>query len=86
MHKGVPQGGVLSPLLYLLHVSDIVKNISNRVTVSQFADDIGLYSKNKTSLQKSITSIEKNLANIGLNLAPHKTVLIHFNKKKHPSR
>ncbi|CAB0039252.1 unnamed protein product [Trichogramma brassicae] len=39
-HKGVPQGGVLSPLLYIIYVSDISKNLSKNVAISQFADDL----------------------------------------------
>ena len=69
-YKGVPQGGVLSPVLYIIYVSDIVKNIPSNISISQFADDIALYSANQKSLQKAITIIENNLSNIGLNFAP----------------
>ena len=83
-YKGVPQGGVLSPLLYLLYVSNITDAISSRVTVSQFADDTALYSTNKNSLQIAINKMENNLFNLGLEIAPTKTVLIHFNNKGIP--
>lgn len=43
-YKGVPQGGVLSPLLYLIYVKDIATNIPKSASVSQFADDIDVYS------------------------------------------
>lgn len=77
--RGVPQGGVLSPLLYIIYVADIIKNISNRVSISQFADDIALYSSNLSSLQKALNQVKKNLADIDLFLASEKTIFIHFN-------
>ena len=49
-YKGVPQEGVLSPLLYIFYISKITNNISSRISVFQFADDIALYSTNKSSL------------------------------------
>lgn len=45
IHKGVPQGGVLSPLLYNIYVLRlfyVCANLPKSVTVSQFADDIAL--------------------------------------------
>ena len=53
-YKVVPQG-VLSQLLYILYVSDILKQKPPTVSVSQYADDIALFSKNKNSLQSSKT-------------------------------
>lgn len=88
VHKGVPQGGVMSPLLYIIYVADITKSIPQNVIISQFADDIAIYTKS-TSLNKSkkhleltLKSIYQELKLIGLELAPHKTVFIHFTKKR----
>ena len=78
-YKGVPQGGVLSPLLYILYVSDILKQKPSTVSVSQYADDIALFSKNKNSLQRVIKNLQTELLNLGLELALHKTVFINFN-------
>ena len=86
-YKGVPQGGVLSPLLYLIYVANISDGLSKLVQISQFADDIALYtnvlpfSKSKNLLEKGVESIRINLLNLGLVLSLKKTKLIHFNKK-----
>ena len=45
IHKGVPQGGVLSPLLYILYVAKIMTNLPKTLNISQFADDIALSCK-----------------------------------------
>ena len=86
-HKGVPQGGVLSPLLYIIYVSCITKDIPENVTVSQFADDICIYSKIvplkqcKMTIENSADIIIEKLYYLGLDIATDKTVLIHFNNK-----
>ena len=41
--SGVPQGGVLGPLLFLAYVSDILRNIES--TIRFFADDCVIYIK-----------------------------------------
>ena len=60
IHKGVSQGGVLSPLLYILYVRKIMHNVPKEVQVSQFADDIEVHSKDKKLLETEINVIRKN--------------------------
>lgn len=85
--KGVPQGGVLSPLLYTLYVKDITKNISKNVTVLEYADDIALYTvvkslqRSKSLIESSVNQISANLLKLGLVLSPEKTELMLFNRK-----
>lgn len=87
-YQGVIQGGAISPILYTLYVSDIVKNLPGRIKISQYADDIALYmttddaESDKNILVSAIKTLQQNLFNLGLELAPSKTKLIHFNKKK----
>jgi len=39
----VPQGSVLSPLLFLLYVNDITDIFPGHVSIKLFADDIKIY-------------------------------------------
>lgn len=86
--KGLPQGGVLSLLLYLIYVKNITKGVSKMVQVSQFADDIALYtnfmlfSKSRNLLEKGVEVIRINLLNPRLVLSLKKTKLVHFNSEK----
>ena len=37
--SGVPQGTVLGPILFLLHISSIAREVSPKSTVSSYVDD-----------------------------------------------
>ena len=88
--KGDPQGGILSPLLYIIYVKDIAIGTPKSVTVSQFADDICFYCKfSPFRICKNVTEeaaeiLRKDLYYLRLEIAPDKTILIHFNNKNMP--
>ncbi|OXU18419.1 hypothetical protein TSAR_013056 [Trichomalopsis sarcophagae] len=88
VHRGIPQGGVLSPLLYILYVANILSGLKKSVSISQFADNISLYVKcsvinrGKQILENAIKKVKDNLPEIGLELSPSKTKFIHFNNQK----
>lgn len=64
--KGVPQRGVLSPLLYILYTSHIAYIIDNRVVVSMFADDIAFYTR-LTASQQNLDLLENAVATMSSN-------------------
>jgi hypothetical protein len=43
LEQGVPQGGVLSPALFLIYINDIAEKISLKVHYSKFADDLAVW-------------------------------------------
>merc|ERR1712002_431111 len=45
LRAGTPQGGVLSPILYIIFMNDATDSLDrDLITPSQFADDIGIWS------------------------------------------
>ncbi len=62
VHNGVPQGSVLSPLLFGVLVNDISQDISSPVKVSQFVDDVAMWSthvQNKYPTQRIQNALNK---------------------------
>ena len=92
IHTSVPQGSVLSPLLFVLFISPIANVINpgkagnNLVSFHQYADDTQLYiGANLSSLASQVASIESCtlrvhdwLLNNGLHLNPSKSEVITF--------
>ena len=87
----VHQGSPLSPILFIIYVSDILQPENKQTTtLSQFSDDIALwaYGRNtimsKYKIQKHLDKIIKwcNIWRIKSN--PLKTKVLHFSRKKHP--
>ncbi|XP_058800080.1 uncharacterized protein LOC131669309 [Phymastichus coffea] len=86
--KGVPQGGVLSPLLSCIYIASVCNHLPKSVKIANFANDIAFYcqrlplSSSIRVIEKSVEVIYQNLEEIGLDLAPLKTDLLHFNKSR----
>ena len=82
---GVPQGSILGPLLFLIYVDDIVKNIDSQILL--FADDTSLLeiiTDPNISFPRINNDLEKlsNWANTWLvKFNPKKTKYIIFSKK-----
>ena len=83
---GVPQGSVLSPLLFLIYVNDLTKPHHRQNSKSQFADDTALWaaSKNIKSaaklFQKDLQKLAKWCAKWRIKLNPEKTKVIIFSR------
>ena len=65
MKQGLPQGSVLSPLLFLLFINDINKEIPDNVQSLLFADDASLYTMHtdlniaQDQLQVAVSAVER---------------------------
>ena len=86
---GVPQGRVLSPLLYNIYIIFLSSTLNNSNEILQFADDTIIFNRNLAanegviSLQENLISINSFLEEYGLPIAPEKTNLIVFDRSKH---
>lgn len=87
--KGLPQGSVLSPILYSIYTRKLESLIENPINILQFADDLCLYnSENNVSIEGQVEKVEREIAKItpwladrGLELAPEKCVMVVFDNK-----
>ena len=81
---GVPQGGVLSPKLFILFIDDIVKDLGPEVEVSLFADDLAVWVQHEDPkqcerlMQLAIRKIEQWAKKWRMELNAAKTEYILF--------
>ena len=83
---GVPQGSILSPLLFNLKVNSIVNNLIPNVDCSLFVDDYTIYTSSPcfNTVEQRLQACLNNLVNWsnenGFKFSKEKTVLMHFNR------
>ena len=83
---GVPQGAVLSPILFNLYIADIPK--TNKTIISMFADDLAVFSVNRNlkyaycDLTKHIQILERWLLKWRISININKSGIIPFTWKK----
>lgn len=88
--KGLPQGSVLSPILYNLYTYDLEASVGNNVCVLQYADDLLLYCSDRSienassSLTSSLILLRKWLEQNGLDLSPSKSSVVLFSRMRLP--
>lgn len=86
-YKGVPQGSILSPILFNIYVSKLSKHIGEDCEVVQFADDIAIFvssphiEKALLELESSANRAVKFLTSKGLTVSSTKSSLMVFTKK-----
>jgi RNA-directed DNA polymerase len=84
-HKGVPQGGIISPTLANMVLDGLEAAVRcavprrSRINFVRYADDFIITGKSKTILEDAIKpTVEAFLAERGLELSPEKTLITHI--------
>lgn len=87
IEAGVPQGAVLSPLLFNIYINDIPK--ANRdIKISQFADDIVIWTSHKnpdlagTNLQNYLDQLSNWCNKWRITLNPAKSTLLYISHQQ----
>ena len=85
--SGVPQGTVLSPILFLCYINDIPDRVKS--TIRLFADDCLLYRQIKSladqiQLQQDLASLEAWAQDWGMKFNPIKCYLMSITSSKRP--
>lgn len=88
--KGLPQGSVLSPLLYNIYTYDLEASVSDTVCILQYADDLLLYSTSTFmntaahNITFALIFLKSWLDKHGLELSPAKSIVVPFTRKMNP--
>ena len=88
MDSGVPQGTVLGPLLFLLHINDLPKSVISQIRL--FADDCLVYrtiasEEDHTKLQHDLTSLKQWADDWGMKFNESKCYVMSICRKRNPS-
>ena len=87
--SGVPQGTVLGPLLFLVYINDISKNLSPKTKIRLFADDSLLYrtissKQDSLELQKDLDLLQKWESDNSMEFHPDKCQVLRITNKRKP--
>lgn len=87
-YKGLPQGSVLSPILFNLYLSGIEDILGPNFKLLQYADDIVFYLQGTDvidiaqNISCALGRVGTWLHNLGLSISPPKTKMILFSRKR----
>ncbi|XP_073979864.1 uncharacterized protein [Rhodnius prolixus] len=87
-HVGLPQGAILSPILFTLYTANLADTINSQVGISQFADDILIYSQAKSLneatsiLYAAMDKFNKWCTDLGLTVSESKSSVTIFTRRR----
>ncbi|KAA5658137.1 hypothetical protein F3G60_33925, partial [Pseudomonas aeruginosa] len=88
--KGLPQGSVLSPLLYNIYSHDLEASLRGKVNTLQYADDLLLYVSGDSidnmsdTVTYSLKLLKVWLDNNSLSLSVPKSIIVLFSRMRLP--
>lgn len=88
VENGIPQGSIISPLLFSIMINDIFKEVENFVDVALFADDGALWKRGRnvdfvvSKIQQAVDVVDKWSIRWGFRISIDKTKTMCFSKKK----
>jgi len=78
---GTPQGGVISPLLANVYLSELDWELDlHGIRFVRYADDFLLFAKSKEAIEKAATLTKTKLTELGLEISKEKTRVVNFKK------
>ena len=86
LQNGVPQGCVISPILFNIAINDLPNNITG-TKISQYADDIAIWKSHRNikflekKIQQNLNDIKCWCGKWGFNISTSKTVAVLFFNK-----
>ena len=86
--NGVPQGSILSPILFNLKINNIMKYVSSNANASLYVDDFALYIEGKhlqhleRTMQLCINKVQKWVSENGFKFSVSKTTCVHFHRQR----
>jgi hypothetical protein len=83
--SGVPQGGVIGPLLFVIYMDGMCKHldlVQNNVKLKLFADDAKIYGQDHDHLQMALNNVSMWTSNRQLCLASEKCFVLSISKTK----
>lgn len=89
---GLPQGSILSPVLYLIYTYDLEEMFASDVKILQFADDICVYSTGpsirliNSDLEYALQKVQKWMHINGLTISVQKSKMCTFTRENVPLR
>ena len=86
IRSGIVQGSCLGPLLFVLFINDIVRNLNIDTTAKMYADDMKIYAKinieqDAINFQKSLDAIYKWSKDWQLQISLHKCFIILLDRR-----
>ena len=85
LRQGVPQGGVLSPPLFLVFINDLVSELPRGVKAALYVDDLALWCKEEHASTANYRIQQANLTNLQHGLRTGVSLSTRTNPPQHYS-